>query len=254
MTVDLSVLIPTRQEAGSLPLLLADLQRWPGTLQILIADAGSNDETTSAARIAGATVLNCPTPGRGHQLRWAVQQAQGHWLLVLHADSRLSTTWSQVVQTTITTPGAASQAFYFDLRIDGPGAMLRLLEGAVQWRCRCFQEPYGDQGLLIHRSLYEQSGGYSPLPLMEDLELVQRLKRLTRLRPLNQPIRTSARRWQRDGVIQRSWTNAQLRRLWRRGVCAEELVAAYNKPFSWRTKRHSGGPGARDPIPDADKN
>lgn len=252
--MDLSVLIPTRQEARRLPLLLADLQRWTGEVEILVADAGSSDTTTTAAKLAGATVVNCPTPGRGHQLRWAIEQAQGRWLLVLHADSRLHSHWPERIRTTMATPTAAAAAFHFDLRIDGNHPMLRLLEVAVALRCRWFQEPYGDQGLLIHRALYDRIGGFSPLPLMEDLELVRRLKRITQLRSLHQPIHTSALRWERDGILQRCWTNARLRRRWRRGESPEELVAAYESPFSWRTRRHNGGPGAPGPNPAADKN
>ena len=251
--MELSVLIPTRQEAGRLPLLLADLQRWTGDIEILIADAGSTDTTTTAAKLAGATVMHCPIPGRGHQLRWAIEQAQGRWLLVLHADSRLHSNWTQRIRTTMASPTAAAAAFHFDLRIDGHHPLLRLLEAAVALRCRWFQEPYGDQGLLIHRALYERIGGFRPLPLMEDLDLVQRLKRITQLRSLQQPIYTSALRWERDGVLQRCWTNARLRRRWHRGDRPEDLVVAYEGPFSWRTKRRNGGPGAPDPILDADK-
>lgn len=230
MDIELSVLIPTRQEAASLPLLLADLQTWSGELDILIADAGSSDATIDAATLAGATVLRCPTPGRGQQLRWALERAQSPWLLILHADSRLPTTWAQAVHNTITTPTSADQAFYFDLRIDGDQPLLRLVELAVHWRCRHRQEPYGDQGLLIHRELYERCGGYSPIPLMEDLELIRRLKRIAQVRSLNQSIHTSGRRWERDGVLQRSWSNAQLRRRWLRGEPPEQLLASYDTP------------------------
>jgi hypothetical protein len=97
----------------------------------------------------------------------------------------------------------------------------------IALRSRWCQRPYGDQGLLLHKSLYERSGGYAPLPLMEDLDLVQRLSQVTRLRALGLMITTDGRRWQRGGVLRRSLENARFRRRWRRGESPEDLAADY---------------------------
>ena len=88
----LSVVIPTLEEASRLPLLLADLQRWPGELEVIVSDGGSRDHTRAVAQLAGATVLDSPSAGRGPQLRWGVGHSSHAWVLVLHADSRLPDT------------------------------------------------------------------------------------------------------------------------------------------------------------------
>ena len=250
----LSVLIPTRDEARALPLLLADLQRWPGELEVLVADGGSRDATTMAACLAGARVLHCTTRGRGQQLRTAAEQAKGLWLLVLHADSRLSETWAQAIASRMHDPMAVNHPFHFDLRIQGSDPMLRMVEQGVALRCHWLHEPYGDQGLLIHRGLYDRVGGFRPIPLMEDLELVQRLNRISQLRSLGEPITTSARRWEHDGVLERTWRNAQIRWRWHHGARPEQLLRDYSRPVSWRTRKRSDGPEVPDPSPGADRN
>ena len=223
----LSVVIPTLEEAERLPLLLADLFRWPGCLEIIVVDGGSRDSTALTARLAGATVLRATPPGRGRQLGLGVEHSTGDWLLVLHADSRIPSIWTEHVKRVMDMDGSSSQAWNFDFRVDERRPMLRLLEWAVKVRSGWLQRPYGDQGLLIHRSLYEEVGGYSPLVLMEDLDLIERLGAKTLIRSLDCPLVTSARRWDRRNVLEQAWRNARLRRLWRRGELPEQLMKIY---------------------------
>ena len=223
----LSVIIPCRNEAPRLPLLLADLDRWPKALERIVVDAGSHDGSGRSATLAGAACLQAPQPGRGSQLAYGAQRAQGPWLLFLHADSRLTKDWPQAVQAVLHQPCAQNSAWFFDLHLQPSRPSLRLLEAAVAWRSRWLQRPYGDQGLLIHQNLYRHCGGYAPLPLMEDLDLVLKLAPLARLRPLGQALTSDGRRWTRTGVLERSWRNAQLRRRWRQGTNAQQLADAY---------------------------
>ena len=225
----LSVVIPALNEAGTLPLLLADLGTWPRDLEILVVDGGSSDATAAASRNGGARLLRSPASGRGQQLRWGAAQTHGPWLLVLHADSRLPTGWVDAVTAVLERPDAETQAWYFDFKVSGTRPMLRLLEQAVAWRSRWRQRPYGDQGLLIHRGLYTAVGGYRPIPLMEDLDLVQRLAARSRLRRIGHPLITSGRRWQRQGVLSLAWRNALLRQRWARGESADELARDYTR-------------------------
>jgi hypothetical protein len=118
-------------------------------------------------------------------------------------------------------------AWAFDLRIEAGGAALRLVELAVRLRSRWASRPYGDQGLLVPRRLLEAAGGVPPLPLMEDLELVRRIRSRARIRRLDGAVRVDARRWRRLGVWRTAIANARLRRAWRRGVPATELAARY---------------------------
>ena len=226
----LSVVIPTLDEASRLPLLLADLQRWAGDLEIVICDGGSRDQTRHVAHLAGATVLESPTTGRGPQLRWGVEHSSHAWVLVLHADSRLPGTWHHKVETTLNTQEAHLKAWCFDFNVDAEGRpMLWLLARMVNLRSRWLQRPYGDQGLLIHRQMYERIGGYRPLALMEDLDLVERLNTITSIRPLNCALLTSNQRWQKRSVLIQTWRNARLRWLWRRGRSADRLREMYQR-------------------------
>ena len=107
--------------------------------------------------------------------------------------------------------------------------MLWLLERMVNLRSRWLQRPYGDQGLLIQRQLYERVGGYRPLALMEDLDLVERLSQVAPLRSLNCALLTSAERWQKRSVLVQAWRNARLRWLWREGRSTEQLLRLYRR-------------------------
>ena len=226
----LSVVIPTLEEACRLPLLLADLQQWQGELEVVICDGGSRDQTRQVAQLAGATVLDSPTSGRGPQLRWGVDHSRHAWLLVLHADSRLPGPWHQRVDQILSSPEAHLSAWSFDFKVDAEmRPMLWLLERTVNLRSRWLRRPYGDQGLLIHRQLYARVGGYRPLALMEDLDLVERLSKVATLRSLNCALLTSAQRWQKRSVLAQAWRNARLRWLWRQGRSTEQLLRIYRR-------------------------
>ena len=153
---ELSVMIPCLNESARLPLLLADLRRSELSLEILLADGGSSDATAQIAGLVGAHLIGVHPAGRGRQLRAAAARARGDWLLFLHADSRLPQQWSAWLTTLLQGSSADASAWYFDLRISPSTPARRLLERAVGLRSRWLQRPYGDQGLLLHRDLYER--------------------------------------------------------------------------------------------------
>ena len=225
----LSVVVPVLNEARHLPFLLADLQRWPDALQIVVVDGGSTDKTIQVAHQGGAQVVQSPVQGRGQQLQRGLQLSEHSWLMVLHADSRLSQHWVDHVQRVLSMARGRQQAWAFDFRVDQRRPMLKLLEWCVALRSRWGQMPYGDQGLLIHRSLYERVGGYRSLALMEDVDLIQRLQQISRIGALGCALTTSARRWNHRGVLNQAWNNAQLRRRWKNGEDAEQLIRIYRR-------------------------
>ncbi|MGC6482867.1 MAG: TIGR04283 family arsenosugar biosynthesis glycosyltransferase [Synechococcus sp.] len=252
------MIIPCLNEAQRLPLLLADLQRWHGPIECIVVDGGSHDRSADVVRLSGAQWMQAPQRGRGCQLAHGAQQAQGTWLLFLHSDSRLGTDWADALVPLIHDPSTHHAAWYFDLKLTPSRPSLRILEAAVAMRSRWLQRPYGDQGLLLHRDLYTRCGGYAHLPLMEDLDLVQKLAPLARLRPIGQALLSDGRRWHGMGVLERSWRNARLRQRWRQGVSAQQLAADYygqsrEGRFNWHTKNHNAGHWAQAPNPDADK-
>lgn len=228
MRPPLSVVIAARDESRGLPALLADLATAPElVLEVLVVDGGSRDGTPQLATLAGARVLHDGS-GRGGQLAAGVAHSAGSWLLLLHGDVRLPPGWARAITAAIA--AGETSAWAFRLRIAGAGPALRLVELAVELRSRWRQLPYGDQGLLLARRLHDAAGGVAPLPLMEDLEFVQRLRRRARIGTLAPALHVNGRRWQRLGVWQTVLANARLRRAWRRGAPAAQLAERYYGP------------------------
>lgn len=221
----LAVVIPSLQEAQRIALLLADLAPAADLVrELVVVDGGSSDATARIALLGGARLLRCAR-GRGGQLALGVAATTAPWLLLLHADARLPPDWAACLRAAISADPAAAWAFR--LAIDGRDPRLRLVEWTVHWRSRWRHLPYGDQGLLLSRQLLTAAGGVAPLPLLEDLELIQRLKRLAPIRLLPTVLRVDGRRWQRLGVWRTALANAAIRRAWRRGVPAAELARRY---------------------------
>lgn len=213
----LSIVIPTLNAAATLPATLAALAPWhPRPVEVLVADGGSKDGTATQVESAGVQLVPCAR-GRGVQLLAGAKAAQGEWLLFLHADTRLEPGWAEVVAGYMADPVNQGRAAHFRFALDDPGPQARRLERMVAWRCRALALPYGDQGLLISRSLYEAVGGFRPLPLMEDVDLVRRLGR-KRLFGLEVAAVTSADKWRRDGWWARSARNLACLSLWYAGV------------------------------------
>ena len=221
----LAVVVPSFNEAARLPLLLADLAAGPADVmaELVVVDGGSRDGTPQLARLGGAQVMHAQA-SRGWQLQRGVAATTAPWLLLLHADARLQPGWSEALRRAMATPEAV---WAFDLAVEGPGVALRLLEWAVRLRSQLRRLPYGDQGLLLPRALLERAGGIPPLPLMEDLLLIQRLQHLAPIRRLGCPLQVNGRRWQRHGVLGTAWRNARLRQAWRRGISPQHLAHRY---------------------------
>ncbi len=215
-----SVIIPTLNAAATLQATLAAL----GPIgEIIVVDAGSVDNTIAIAQNLGARVLTAPR-GRGPQLAAGIAAARHPWRLLLHADTRLAPPWRDEARRHITQhPGKAG---YFRLRFNTPDPRARRLERIVAWRCRHLALPYGDQALLLSRTLLEQAGGIRPLPLMEDVDLVRRLGR-TRLTPLAADAITSAIRYERAGWLRRSARNLACLTLWFLGVPPRLIARLY---------------------------
>jgi len=219
----LSVVIPTLNAAETLPGLIASVQGVAD--EVVVADGGSDDDTRNIARRDGAVVIHAER-GRGAQLAAGARAAQGDWLLFLHADSGLGRGWEQAVATFISDPLKQYMAGYFRLRFDDESRWARWLERLVRWRCRSLGLPYGDQGLLIHRSLYKRAGGFPGIPIMEDVALARAIGRRW-LRPLDAHIVTSAARYRRDGWLRRPLRNLFCLSLYFLGVAPRRIAKIY---------------------------
>lgn len=217
----LSVIIPTLNASATLGACLEAVDRAD---EIVVVDGGSTDCTLAIAEQSGAFVIQS-IRGRGAQLHSGALAARGEWLLFLHADTILKAGWREATDLHMASrPGRAA---HFHFRLNSPGWRARLVETGVAFRVSLLSLPYGDQGLLVSRSLYEELGGFRPLPLMEDVDLVRRIGR-ERLRCLPVDAVTSAERWHRDGWLRRSSRNLLYLLLYRAGVAPQRLAELYD--------------------------
>lgn len=216
----LSIIVPTLNAASGLKATLDSLA--PAD-ELIVVDGGSTDPTRDIARAAGARVVASP-PGRGIQLRAGVAAANGEWLLIVHADTLLGPGWRQAVeQHVLEQPFAAG---YFRFRLRSRAGAARILEALVWLRCRVLALPYGDQGLLMPRRLHDKVGGFQPIVLMEDVDIVRRIGR-RRLFALPASAFTCPSRWERGGWIARSARNLACLLMFRAGVSPDRIARLY---------------------------
>lgn len=227
----ISVVIPTLNAEATLARCLTALV--PAAVdgvvrEVIIADGGSTDATAAIADEAGATLLQADR-GRGQQLAAGARAAKSRWLLFLHADTVLQPGWEDEALGHMREadrgdrPGAAA---VFRFRLDDRGMRAAWLQTMVGLRCAVFALPYGDQGLLISRRLYDEIGGFRPLPLMEDVDIVRRLGR-RRIVHLRSAAVTSARRYREEGYFRRSMRNLACLSLYLLRVPARYLTRLY---------------------------
>ena len=223
----ISVIIPTLNAEAGLASTLDRLSSVNRALlqEIIVSDGGSRDATIEIAERANCRVFRC-APGRGEQLRYGASLATGRWLLFLHADTFLSTGWEAVVSDFVRRTSASHRAAIFTFELDDHTKRARLLEQIVALRVKALGLPYGDQGLLISRSFYDEVGGFRPLPLMEDVDLVRRIGR-ARIETLPVSAVTSADRYRRHGYIHRTARNAACLLLYFAGVPPRLIARLY---------------------------
>ena len=169
-----------------------------GLNDVIVVDGGSTDRTADVAAASGARVLDSPR-GRGVQLNRGAAEASGDILLFLHADSLVPDRAGALIRETLARPGTAAGAFR--LKIDTRRPLLKAINLLAEFRSRSFGLPYGDQGLFLTREVFTNVGGFPDWPLMEDLEIVRRLKKMGRVSIAPACMTTSARRWEAGGVL-----------------------------------------------------
>ncbi|NOT70672.1 MAG: glycosyltransferase [Hyphomicrobium sp.] len=227
----LSVIIPALNAERHLPSTLTALV--PAAVdgiirEVIIVDGGSADRTRSVADHAGADFL-VTAPGRGSQLAEGAARAKFPWLLFLHADTVLQDGWEREAADFMHRVDVGEQprsAAAFRFRLDDNGLAPRTLEAIVRVRCAALRLPYGDQGLLISRRLYDEVGGYNALPIMEDVDIVRRLGR-SRMTLLNANATTSAERYRREGYLARTLRNQTCLALYSAGLPIAKIQRLY---------------------------
>jgi len=223
----ISIIIPTINEAKNLPLLLSDLSIIHKDKEILIVDGGSEDRTIDIANIYGAKVYKSKERNRGLQINMGAKNSKGEWLIFLHADTRLTHDWFSKIKTIL--KGDKNFIYYFRFKVNNKKIIFRVLEIFVNFRSKFFKQPYGDQGLIIHKSTYFKNNGFRKIPLMEDVDFFRRLKNKKDLKQLNLSIFTSSRKWEGTNIISQAYKNWKFRRRWLKGESTKSIYSDYYK-------------------------
>lgn len=223
----LSIVIPALDECAVLGTLLGDLARLRTPHEVIVVDGGSVDGTGALAEAAGARVLHSAR-GRGTQLRTGAEQAGGDVLCFLHADVRLPAPAREALDRLAADRNV--DAWAFRLRIGRRRWSYRVVEWMANARSSLLALPYGDQGLVIGRGLYDAVGGFADVPLMEDVLMARALQIVGGIALLPEAIIVSPRRWERDGVWRRSLRNVWLLARFLAGAPPAALAGAYHRP------------------------
>lgn len=198
-----SIIIPVLNEAGCIGKTLAGLPQ-SEQIEIIVADGGSTDGTVDIVQVAGVKIIHAPR-GRACQMNAGASASSGDIHLFLHADTELPPGFETPVHDALSRPDTAAGAFR--LAINGDGFGLRFIEKLANWRAMVLKMPYGDQAIFMTAAMFKGVGGFSELPIMEDVALIRALRQKGRIVILSLPVRTSARRWQKNGVVRTTLIN-----------------------------------------------
>jgi rSAM/selenodomain-associated transferase 2 len=221
----ISIIIPTLNEAKNIQAAINSTK--PSTnVEIIVVDGGSNDGTPAIAQSLGATVISS-VPGRAIQMNTGAAIASGEILLFLHADTRLPPGYDEMIRQELQKPKTIAGAF--TLRIDAPHWGLRLVEWGVKWRSRFYQLPYGDQAIFLTKTAFDKVGHFPQIPIMEDFELINRLKRLNKISIIKAPVITSSRRWLKKGIFMTTLLNQIIIIAYLLGVSPEKIRQWYRQ-------------------------
>jgi rSAM/selenodomain-associated transferase 2 len=199
----ISIIIPVLNEASTIAQVISTARN-AENVEIIVADGGSSDGTVEIAKYEADRVIST-TPGRATQMNAGAIASTGDILLFLHADTHLPHGYDTGARQALANPSIVAGAF--ELKIDAPLLSLRLVEKGVNCRSHLLQMPYGDQAIFLKTVTFKQMGGFPDLPVMEDFEFVRRLKKQGRIEIISLPVLTSARRWQRVGVVKTTVIN-----------------------------------------------
>jgi rSAM/selenodomain-associated transferase 2 len=221
----LSIVVPVLDEAANLARLLPDLLEREPRAEVLVVDGGSTDDSRAVvARTPSVRWVSAPR-GRARQMNTGASAAGGDALLFLHADTRLPDGAGAAILAALAEPGVVGGRF--DVRLDSRRPLLWIVGTLMNHRSRLTGISTGDQGIFVRREIFDALGGYPDIPLMEDVELSRRLKRRGRLVALRLRVVTSARKWEREGVVRTVLLMWTLRLLYTLGVSPARLHRWY---------------------------
>jgi hypothetical protein len=221
----ISVIIPAINEADNIANTIESIGP-EDKKEVIVVDGGSNDDTVGIAKSLGARVITSAPP-RARQMNRGAAQATGDVLLFLHADTRLPEKFDELILKSLKRPDIVAGAF--KLRFDSDIPALRLIEHLANWRSSYLKTPYGDQAIFISSKLFHQVGGFPDIPIMEDFELVRRLKKKGEIVTLSVPVFTSSRRWQNIGILKTTLINQLVIAAYFMGIAPDVIARWYRR-------------------------
>ncbi len=221
---DISIIVPTLNEEGNIAGLAETLPGKAG--EVIVVDGGSRDKTVAMARSSGLRVEE-GVAGRALQLNHGAARATGSVLLFLHADTRLPADFAELVLETLSRKEVIAGAF--SLAIEDAPPALRFIAFCANIRSRLLQLPYGDQAIFILKEQFNRVGGFPQLPIMEDYCFVRKAKAFGKIHTLQEKATTSARRWQRLGIVRTTLINQLVVIGFALGVPPEKLCSLYRR-------------------------
>jgi rSAM/selenodomain-associated transferase 2 len=203
-TIEISIIIPTLNEEETISQCLETVVDISG-IEVIVADGGSTDRTVEIAGQHRDVKIVSSEMGRSIQMNKGAGYARGEILLFLHADCVLSR--EVVLNVRNVFEGRSFVGGAFKIRLLSDKFLYQLIEKGINFRSKFFKLPYGDQGLFVKRSVFEELGGFREMPNCEDLDFMCRLKRNGKIIILNERISSSIRRWENHGILRTSLRN-----------------------------------------------
>lgn len=218
-----AVVVPALNEERCIEACLASVLAQDGSAEVMVVDGGSGDATAALAAPL-APVLHAPR-GRARQMNAGARATRGDPLLFLHADSRLPPGAFAAMRAALA--DARTVGGTFSLRFEPETPLLRAYAACTRLGPRIFH--YGDQGIFVRRTVFDALGGYRDLPLMEDVDFLRRLRGVGRTVLLPLPVTTSARRFQRHGIVRQQLRNGVLLAVYLAGISPHRLARWYEQ-------------------------
>jgi rSAM/selenodomain-associated transferase 2 len=221
----LSIIVPVFNEGERIAAALdALVPRRALGVEVVVVDGGSRDATVQRARLRASKVISAPR-GRATQMNAGAEKATGDILLFLHSDTRLPSDADHVLLSGLERSGRTWGRF--DVQVDSKKPLLRTVARMMNLRSRLTGIATGDQAIFVNRDAFRQVGGFPPIELMEDIALSKLLKRVGPPLCLRERVVTSARRWEKRGVISTILLMWRLRLAYYFGADPKELAQLY---------------------------
>ncbi|NEP85172.1 MAG: glycosyltransferase family 2 protein [Okeania sp. SIO3B3] len=222
---NISIIIPVLNEVNTITQTISTAQTAKDKdIEIIVVDGGSNDGTIELIKCLNIQIISS-VPGRATQMNCGAKIATGKILLFLHGDTLLPSNFDRMLEDILVKPKIIAGAF--ELSIRGTTKGLRIVERMVNWRSRYLQMPYGDQGIFLPAKIFQEIGGFPEIPIMEDFELIRRLKKRGQIAIVPTPVFTSGRRWQKLGILKTTFINQIVIIAYLLGVSPQRLARWY---------------------------